>query len=126
MSDSPFSGLFGKEALRPLTPRERDLLAALLRPSFPGRRDLIEQISGLQVISIDDDGSLKLVPREGAAASVTRRIPVEAEVEDEDGVMIHVLFHVLDGRLNELEIFRDDSAGVLHPIDPDTLRHIVL
>jgi hypothetical protein len=36
-------------------------------------------------------------------------VPVEADLEDDDGVTIHVL-HVLDGYLNELEVYREDSS----------------
>jgi hypothetical protein len=41
-----------------------------------------------------------------------RRIPVEAEYEDLDRVTVHVLLHVIDGRLNEIEVYREDSAAV--------------
>jgi hypothetical protein len=53
-------------------------------------------------------------------------VPVEAELEDEDGVPVHVLLHVLDGYLNELEIYREDSAPVRRAIRPEELRILVL
>ena len=36
---------------------------------------------------------------------LTTRIPVEAEVEDLDAVTIHLLVHVIDGYIDELEIY---------------------
>jgi hypothetical protein len=30
-------------------------------------------------------------------------------------VVVHVLVHVIDGRLNELEVYREDSGSVLIP-----------
>jgi hypothetical protein len=59
-------------------------------------------------------------------AVVERRIPVEAELKDADGVTIHVLLHVLDGLLNELEVYRDDSGPIQRQISPEELDLIVL
>jgi hypothetical protein len=51
---------------------------------------------------------------------------VEAEFEDRDGVTVHILLHVMDGFLNELEIFREDSGRVQRPSTPKDLRLLVL
>jgi hypothetical protein len=53
-------------------------------------------------------------------------VPVEAELVDEDGVIVHVLLHVVDGFLNELEVYREDSAPVRRVIRPEELRLLVL
>jgi hypothetical protein len=111
---------------RPLTEHERDVLAALFRAEFPGRSELAQQAQTAIVRSLDTNGSLAFVEVGGPLAEVVRRIPVEAEVEDEDGTIIHVLVHVLDGRLNELEIYREDSGLVARKPAPDSLRLIVL
>ena len=50
-------------------------------------------------------------------AQVVRRVPVEAEVEDEDGVTVHVLLHVLEGALAELEVFHEDLKQLRRPLD---------
>jgi putative aminopeptidase FrvX len=78
------------------------------------------------VRTIDPNGSLEFVHVEGPSAKVVRRIPVEAEARDEDGTVIHVLVHVLDGKLNELEIYREDSGTVVRKPAPEQLRLIVL
>ncbi len=39
--------------------------------------------------------------------------------------MIHVLLHVVDGQLKELEVYREDSAPVMK-LDPGRLRVLVL
>jgi hypothetical protein len=54
------------------------------------------------------------------------RIPVEAELEDGDGVTIHLLLHVLEGYLNELEVYRDDSAPVQVALQSESLRILIL
>jgi hypothetical protein len=54
-------------------------------------------------------------------ADVIRRIPVEAEYDDGDGIRVHLLLHVLNGYMNELEVFREDSGPVLESADPNRL-----
>ncbi len=99
---------------------------SLLRPEFPGRDDLLKQLGSAEVRPIDGDGSLVFRIRGGSPAAVIRRIPVEAEVEDSDGVTISLLLHVIDGYLNELEIYRGDSLPVKGAIRPEELRTLVL
>ena len=111
---------------RPLSSRETAWLARLFETSFQGREALVEQASRCTARRLDANGSLEFSSPHNPQATVDRRIPVEAEVEDEDGVTVHVLLHVLDGTLNELEIFREDS-GLLHgEIDPARLRLLML
>ncbi len=86
----------------------------------------MQQTQEARVRSLDANGSFAFVRVEGRPAEVVRRIPVEAETEDEDGTTIHVLVHVLDGRLNELEIYREDSGPVTRRPAPDSLRLVVL
>jgi hypothetical protein len=51
---------------------------------------------------------------------------IEAEVDDADGTIVHLLVHVVDGFLHELEIFREDSNPVRREISPESLRLLVL
>jgi hypothetical protein len=111
---------------RPLSGTERRLLDALLRPEFSGKEDLIKQLASAEVRRIDDEGSLQFRIRAGSPAAVKRRIPVEAEIEDSDGVPIYLLVHVIDGYLNELEIYRGDTLPIKGAIRPDELRTLVL
>jgi len=62
----------------------------------------------------------------GVAAHVARRVPVEAELEDVDGVTIHVLLHVVQGFLNELEVFREDGGLIQGPMSAERPRILVL
>ena len=102
------------------------ILAVLLAADFPGRDAVVAQIAAAKGRRIDDDGSLELSVVDAPPAAVERRIPVEAEIEDLDGVTVHLLLHVLDGFVSELEIFREDSGPVLGPLPPGALRVIVL
>jgi hypothetical protein len=40
-------------------------------------------------------------------------VPVEAAAPDVDGVSVHVLLHVVDERLAELELYREDLGTVI-------------
>ncbi len=112
---------------RPLSETERLTLAKLLTADFPGRTQLLQQAQGALAKTLDAEGSIALRSSVDApAAQVVRRIPVEAEFEDLDGVTVHVLLHVLEGFLDELEFYRDDSAPIQGPVRASGLRLIVL
>jgi hypothetical protein len=123
MSSHSGAGVGGS---RPLSRQEVLLLSALLRQDFPGRDALEQQASHASASPIDENGSLRLHPPDRPLAAVERRIPVEAEIDDEDGVTVHILLHVLDGKLNEIEVFREDSGALRRRIDPDALRLMIL
>jgi hypothetical protein len=109
------------------TEAERRVLEALLTADFPGQKQLLKQLSGLAVRQVDENGSLELVPSSDAGrAVVERRIPVEAELNDRDEIAIHVLLHVMDGLIAELEIYRDDLRPVGRPLSPEDFNLIVL
>ena len=102
------------------------ILGALMAVPFPGRDQITRQVASARCRKIDADGSLALRALGTSRAEVVRRVPVEAEAEDLDGVTIHVLLHVIDGYIDELEIFREDGAALQAPIRPEALRVIVL
>jgi hypothetical protein len=100
--------------LRAASRAELELLEVLLTRDFPGATQLLAQLSGLEVAVVDDDGSLSLRSHAGSKAeSVTRRVVTEGQYPDGDGQPVHVLLHVLDGRLHELEFFREDGRTVM-------------
>ncbi len=89
---------------------EWKIINRLLEARFPGRDELAEQLGNCLVRTIDEDGSLEFDIRADVKAPVSHRIPVEAMAQDVDGFMIHVLLHVVEGRADELEIYKDDSS----------------
>ena len=94
------------------TKEEQTLLQRLLEAEFPGKEQLAPMVQDMLVRPIDEAGSLELRTQANTRATVIKRIPVEAEAKDKDGVTIHVLLHVVDGRPIELEIFKDDSSRI--------------
>jgi hypothetical protein len=115
-----------RAAFRELSASERQLFDAFLAQNFPGRAELVDQLQSAKVRPVDNNPSLDISVDSGAPAIVDRRIPIEAEVEDSDGVIVHILLHVVDGFMNELEIYRDDSRPLKGPIDQGRLRFLIL
>lgn len=114
-------------ALRDLGETERAVLEKLLSYEFPGVDALREQSKGLRARSIDAEGSLELKPGEDVPrADVAQRVPVEGELKDRSGMTIHVLLHVVDGLLNELDVYRDDGGIPQRELDPKELRVFTL
>lgn len=104
------------------TTYERQVIERLLEVNFLGQNVIFEQINSSLVTKIDENGSLKFNVKIRAKANVKQRVPIEAECEDVDGVTIHVLLHVVDGIVDELEIYKDDSSLVIKMPDPKDLR----
>jgi len=103
---------------REIRAQEAALLERLLAREFPGSAELREQLRTISVAEIDADGSLRLSTRASIRAAVSRRIPVEASYVDRDGVRVHLLLHVVDGYLDELEVLREDSGPIMsRPVD---------
>ena len=105
---------------------EQGVISVLLGAKFPGDSALREQMAKARVRTIDVDGSLEISVEDGPRAEVARRIPVEAVAADRDGMPIHILLHVVDGMLQELEYFREDSRPVKQPPAKDDLQVLVL
>jgi hypothetical protein len=100
------------------------MIMALLEEDFPGRDALREQVADLRVRPLDAEGSLQL-RASGPRAEVKERVPVEAMLEDVDSVAIHVILHVVDGLMNELEIYKDDLKAPRRQLSPEDFRLIV-
>lgn len=105
---------------------ERALLDRLLEADFSGRDELAHLLRSVIVRNIDEDGGLELESQVQGIAPVTKRVPIEAEGQDEDGVVIHMLLHIVDGRPVELEFFREDGKTVNKVPTPSAFDLIVL
>ncbi len=107
--------------MRKLSTNERGIVQRLLEEQFPGRDQVRAQINDSLVEPIDVNGSLRFFVETNAEAPVKRRVPVMGEIEDEDGVPIRVLLHVVKGKVKELEVFKGDSSRVLAKVDASRL-----
>jgi len=98
----------------------------LLETDFPGRDDLRGQLGDVRAKKIDENGSLDLQSAAGTPASVQLRVPTYGFARDTDGVNIHCLLHVVDGRLDEFEVYKVDSSKVILHADPKDLEVTIL
>jgi hypothetical protein len=108
------------------TDAEQALLNRLLDDDFPGRDELAHLFSLILVKVIDKDGGLELQSQLEGKAPVVKRVPIEAEGKDVDGVVVHMLLHVVDGRPVELEFYREDAGAVKNMPTPSDFDLIVL
>lgn len=92
-----------------------ELLEKLLDHEFPGRDELRGQLGSVSAKQVCKDGTLSLQVSSGQPAVVKHRVPTEGSCPDSDGVMIHVLLHVVSGMMDELEMFKEDGSDVLRP-----------
>ncbi|MGD9681372.1 MAG: hypothetical protein AB7W16_09320 [Candidatus Obscuribacterales bacterium] len=116
---------------------ELAILKKLLSRAFPGAEDLRAQLPGIQVETLDPGGSIKLVPPTGSqiAEDIEARVPVEGwyvdgvrdsntkDISGDDAldVKVHLLLHVVEGRLHELEVYKDDGSAILIPPSPERI-----
>ena len=112
-------------APRPLSTWERGTLEQLLSQPFHDSDELCKQAGTARVAEeypAPDPSVMLWVDRAAVApAPVRRRIPVEGEAADEDGTPVHVLLHVVDGYLSELEVYRSDGKPVRCVPEPSSL-----
>jgi len=113
---------------RSLIPLEKALIDFLLSEPFPGQKELRrQQIVGVPAeCSICPTISLLVNPDPGTRASVKRRIPVEAEGDEAEGKRVHVLLHVINGFLAELEVYREDGETIGALPEPSSLKLVHL
>jgi hypothetical protein len=116
-----------EQHFREPTRTEAEVIQRLLAADFPGKEDIVEQLAGCRVRTIDDEGSLELeLSHVSKPAAVEKRIPVEADAVDEDGIHVHFLLHVVNGFAKELEIYKDDGTSIRRMPCADDLEVIVL
>jgi hypothetical protein len=113
-------------SLRPPTELEMKLFDRLLVADFPGKVELARLLENVLVRTIDDDGGLRIEAQAEGRAPVAQRVPVEGEARDEDGVKIHAMLHVVEGRPMELEFFREDGSTIRKMPPADSFELIVL
>ena len=107
---------------RPLSQTERDILGRLLERDFPGREEIRRQLEQCLVRIIDEEGSLEFKVESKVSAPVARRVPVEAEMRDEDGIPVRLLLHVVDNVVAELDVYKADGSPLIKELTPSALR----
>jgi len=107
---------------RPLRAEEQQIFNRLFLCNFPGRDELRRQLVDLKVSQLDENGWISLHPSVKDPAVVKYRVPIEGSYPDVDGVQIHILLHVVDGFLCDLEVFKEDGSAVVQHPEASTLK----
>jgi hypothetical protein len=115
-----------EEPLRPLTSIERSYVERLLTVDFPGREQIAEQLQSVLARRIDAEGSIEFVPQSSVRADVMKRVPVEGESADVDGVPIYFLLHVVESQVRELEIYKADGSPIKQMPPPEHVDVVAL
>jgi hypothetical protein len=112
---------------RKLNTWEVEIFKKLFEVKFPEIDVLKKQLTYSLVKEVDENGSLKFKIRKDVTLveKIKKRVPVEAEVNDKDGVKIHILLHVLDGKIDELEIYKENSSKIIREVKPSELKVLV-
>jgi hypothetical protein len=121
----------GLENWRESNQSERALLMHLLRGDVKGKAEILEQISSMEVMQISPTGSLRLrspgplaIVKDIDAPSprANDNIIVEGFYDDEDpsqknnvriARLVRLALHVTDGRISELEVYKEDGSPIL-------------
>lgn len=104
---------------RKITSAERALLDRLLSFRPDGRDTASAQVEKYLVREIDEEGSLKFAHNAASAQLEQKKFPVEAQCQDADGVWIHALLFLVDSKVDELEIYKDDSSPIVRMPKPE-------
>ncbi len=102
-----------------LLPSEAALLAAMLNDSGENESIIINQINNSH-IRREGNGyyaSILFEVNSGVQKLTTHtRVPIEMHLWKKDEAPIALLLHVIDGYINELEIYKGDLSGLPFPI----------
>ena len=113
---------------RALQNGERRLLETLLdHRQFDGRDQLREQLESTTARLIleyqDNYGSIELHVSNGPPSSGRKRVPVEGQYLDDDGIPVWLLLHInREGFMCELEIVRADGKPLVSAPTPERLE----
>lgn len=90
------------------------VLTEMLAADFPGASELRTQArtARVHVTRADVPRVVFEVDPQATPAEVRYRIPVEAAIGEEGDACVHCLLHVVRGRLDELQFYREDGQPI--------------
>ncbi len=97
-------------------------LTLKLLGTLPNGTEYAAQLKGARVSQWASDRSIQFEVAEAVSVeNRTGKLPAEGEFNDADGVAIHVLLHVKNGKLSVLEIFKGNGSDVIEMPPPENL-----
>jgi hypothetical protein len=107
---------------RDLSDNEWKILNKILSINFSGKDLIYKQLKTAKVISCCPCGCKTVdiqVDDTLPKYELNKRIPVELKTFSKDGIPIIASIHLVNGYINELEIYRADSGQICEDIDLD-------
>lgn len=105
------------QSFRRVNDYERSVLDKMLSYPFSGKESIQQQLESAVVRTLetgDNYGSIEFrIQKDAKDVNVDQRVPIELEAYDKDGVPIAALLHVIDGKVDELEIYKADGSPIL-------------
>ena len=98
---------------RPVTASEKEILSWLLDADSAAKDIVREQLANAVVRPVDTEGSLEFQTSSSQTVPPGPRIRADARYRDRDEVYVNLLLHVVDGKVRELEVYKDDGSPVL-------------
>ena len=109
---------------RMITDRERAVLAFMITRLISGYDELLGQLAAACVtMECRHCASIILTVDQAVTqpSPFAVRVPMMAESKDTDGMSCQLLLHIVEGYLDELEIWRGDPGPIRALPDPDSL-----
>lgn len=107
---------------RQINASEKEILSRLLEADFPARDVVCEQVLHAVVRTIDAEGSLEFQTTSSQTIPPGGRVRVEARYRDLDEVYVNLLLHIADGKVRELEVYKDDGSPIRTAPNADLLE----
>lgn len=101
---------------------ELDLISKMLSVDFIGRDRIIEQINKAQILRNNTEFYLSIRFQASKCSSPIDtyvRVPVEMIIYKKDCPPIQVLLHIINGFIDEIEVFFADSSPICESINID-------
>jgi len=110
---------------RNLQIRELKILNKLLEKSFPGSKEISQQIASSKARDVFDKSGnfwgIEFRIDSNEIANVKKRVPVEA-ITYENNVPVQILLHIVNGKVKELELVRFDDVPPVGFPNPEVLE----
>ena len=107
---------------------EKTWLKCMFKPNFKDKNILMKQAKESLVTTLYDEGfiSIKFSNFQGDKYPNSVRVPVEMRAFQEESAPIVFMLHVIEGYLDEVEIFSSDASIIIGDnISLDKLEYVI-
>lgn len=107
---------------REISDKEKGILQRMLSAGIPHSEEILEQIEGVSVAVLDNFGSLRFLTEDRNRLNlpdgpIINALQVDQETESDFGPYVNYIIFVKDGRVCELQIYKDDDSPITSMLD---------